>query len=454
MTSRFSLSRILTKKRGDHAAISSRIGRFGEGIFFLACLLVGAAALLVILFWVTLPNWRVNQHFVETECRIVEAPRAEQRTGGTEGVSYRPVIPFEYDVEGTTYRANNYDLVDQPLADRESAESVAAEFQLNETYACWYDPSDPSQVVLARWNRFSYWIALLLPSALIAVGAGGLGFTVWQAAVSRERRAALAQKAADVELFDEAPKERVDYPTIPTDDELKNSPGTTLAYRLPMETSSGWKMFALATVCVSWNCLVVLFAAVNIGQHLAGQGDWNSTIAVVAFAGAGVWLIYQVVRQLWQASRTAPTRVEISEHPLEPGGQCELFVAQSGKLAVKRFDVLLVCEEEATFRQGTDTVTSTEMVSAHALFSKEQFEIDGSAPYEVRCALRVPDDAMHSFCADHNNVQWKLLVRSKANCRRNCDRSFPIVVVPQRDCADQGNSESEFKKRVSLNGDI
>lgn len=443
MTSRLSLSRVLSKKRGDHGAISSRIGRFGEGIFFLACLAVGTAALIAILFWVTLPNWRVNQHFVETTCRIVEIPRAEQRSGSAENVGFRPMIPFEYDVAGTTFRADNYDLIDRPFADQESAESVAAEFKLGENYPCWYDPNAPAQVVLARWNWFSYWIALLLPTALIAVGAGGLGFTVWQTAVSRERRAALVQKAADVELFHEANNERADFPTIPTDAELKNSPGTTLAYRLPMETSSGWKMFTLATICLGWNGLVMLFAVLNVNGHLAGHSDWYSTTAVIAFASAGIWLVIRTIRQFWRASRTAPTRVEISEHPLAPGGQCELFVAQTGKLDVNSFDVLLVCEEEATFRQGTDTVTSTGMVSADTVFSKERFEIDGIEPYEVRCPLRVPDDAMHSFRAAHNVVQWKLLVRSNVNGRRNSERSFPIVVVPGGNGMGRDNLEHE-----------
>ena len=65
-----------------------------------------------------------------------------------------------------------------------------------------------------------------------------------------------------------------------------------------------------------------------------------------------------------------PTRIEISDHPLAPGAQYDLFLSQAGRVTMNSFEVLLACDEKATFRQGTDTRTEARRV------------------YEERCFLR------------------------------------------------------------------
>ena len=42
---------------------------------------------------------------------------------------------------------------------------------------------------------------------------------------------------------------------------------------------------------------------------------------------------------------------------------------------------------------------------------REDFEIHQGLPFESRCQVRVPESAMHSFHANHNEVSWKLIVK-------------------------------------------
>lgn len=278
-----------------------------------------------------------------------------------------------------------------------------------------------------------YWLALILPAAMIVVGLGGLSLVCWQLVASRERRAVIAKRASDIELFDESPKDLPEFPAVPSDAELKNSPGTTLAYRLPISTSSGWKLFALTTICLAWNGVVALFVVLDVRRHWSGDHDWLTTSMVAMFAAAGVWLIVYSIREFWKASRIGPTRVEISDHPLVPGDEYQLFLSQNGRLSVEKFEMLLVCEEQATFRQGTDTVTSSQTVSVSPVFEKQHFEIDPREPFEVRCSFSVPAGAMHSFRAEHNTINWKLVIRNKAARHRDFERRFPVVIVPRTD---------------------
>jgi hypothetical protein len=337
---RLDISRLFSRTRGRDADASARRGRFGEGLFFALCLLVGTGALLLTLFWITVP--------------------------------------------------------------------------------------------------VRYWLVLVLSAALIVVGLGGLSLVFWQLVASRERRAVIAKRASDIELFDESAKELPEFPAVPSDAELRNSPGTTLAYRLPIATSSGWKLFALTTVCLAWNGVVILFVVLEVRRHWSGDHDWLTTLMVALFAAAGTWLMVYTIRAFWKASRIGPTRVEISDHPLVPGEEYQLFLSQSGRLSVEKLEMLLVCEEEATFRQGTDTVTSSQTVRVHPLFEKQHFEIDPREPFEVRCSFSVPAGAMHSFRADHNTIKWKLVIRNKATRQRDFERSYPVVIVP----AAQGESRN------------
>jgi hypothetical protein len=141
-------------------------------------------------------------------------------------------------------------------------------------------------------------------------------------------------------------------------------------------------------------------------------------------------LIVALVRQLLVATGIGATVAEISDHPLWPGRAYQVFVSQSGNLQVNSLRVLLVCEEAATYRQGTSNRTETKRVFEQELFRNEAFEIHKGLPYELRCDVRVPADAMHSFEASHNNVHWKLLVQGDVAGWPDYERDYPIIVMP------------------------
>ena len=77
----------------------------------------------------------------------------------------------------------------------------------------------------------------------------------------------MAQRAPGKEIFDEEASDRVEFPTIPRDTDVTNSPGTTLAYRLPIAVTTGWQLFAAAVGCLCWNGLVALFAFLAVRKR-------------------------------------------------------------------------------------------------------------------------------------------------------------------------------------------
>ncbi|NIL98447.1 MAG: hypothetical protein GTO53_11195, partial [Planctomycetales bacterium] len=82
--------------------------------------------------------------------------------------------------------------------------------------------------------------------------------------------------------------------------------------------------------------------------------------------------------------------------------------SQGGRLNVKKFEVLLTCEEQATYRQGTDTVTDQRAVNVLPVLQKNNFRIQAPDVFETRSSFVVPETAMHSFRSEHNAISWKL----------------------------------------------
>jgi len=254
---------------------------------------------------------------------------------------------------------------------------------------------------------------------------------VWESFVSSERRSAVAQMASDWELPGMVDRRgRTTLPTVPPIDAVVDSPGAKLAYRLPIDAAPGQLSFALAVVCVIWNTLAAGFVLRVVRQHLAGEPNWLLTWLVVPFLLAGGWTLYALIRQIVLTTGIGTTLVELSDHPLVPGREYQALVSQAGRLYARWFQVHLVCEEQATYQQGTDTRTATAVVYRESVYSARRFQISPGAPFEASFTLAVPARAMHSFTVPHNAIKWILVVRGRMARWPEFERRFPLYVYP------------------------
>jgi hypothetical protein len=290
-----------------------------------------------------------------------------------------------------------------------------------------------ARVLLAEGETHGWfaWAAIVIPFAPIGYGVTDLVVLVWRNLASTERRAAVVQMASDWELPGMSrPPDRPALPAVPPVDEVVNSAGVRLAYRLPSDAASGHMSFALAAVSVIWNSLVAGFAIQVVRQHLAGHPNWLLTWLLVPFVLAGAWTIFALVRQILLTAGTGTTLLEIAEHPLYPGRKYEAFLSQTGRLHVRWFQVQLVCEERSTYQQGTDTRTAAAMVHRETVFSERKFEIPPGGAFETHFTVPVPAAAMHSFSAAHNAISWMLVVRGRMARWPEFERRFPLYVYP------------------------
>ena len=97
---------------------------------------------------------------------------------------------------------------------------------------------------------------------------------------------------------------------------------------------------------------------------------------------------------------------------------------------MQSLEVSLICEEEATFTQGTDIRTETREVYRQLCFQRHDFAIETDQPLSEVCRIAVPISAMHSFQSGHNVVRWKIVVQGEAEKWLPLVRGFPVVVYP------------------------
>ncbi len=425
--------RIWEKKRGTRRTVSRVVASVGETFFFSALFFFGVIFTAMVAASTWLQVWPIRAMFPEVAYvegeGIIQETRVKQV--GTEDyprfqpealvlleLPERRIIRWTLRREGLSYSTP------------EAAWQRLQGYQPGWVYAVWYDPAAPAtSLVLERTPAYGLWVIFLVLISLIVIGGMGLLYTLLLMGTSVERRAALANRAKMLQLLRES-MPAATYPSIPNDANLTNSPGVRLAFRLPIEVSPGWWLLATFIFSLLWSGMAAVFFVAALGNHLAGRPDWLLTIVSLPTIVIALAAISQFLREVTNHTRVGPTGLEISNHPLYPGKEYRVFVTQAGRMKVKQLRITLVCEEAATFLQGTDVRSEKQRVVEQEVAVAHNFEIRPGLPFEADYQLKVPAGSMHSFKSDHNAIHWKLVVQIEAEGATRLSRSFPIVVYP------------------------
>ncbi|MEM6330721.1 MAG: hypothetical protein AAF790_10775 [Planctomycetota bacterium] len=485
MRSRFPL---LLKKRGGRRTGARAWGHSGELLYHAVFVLVGVVAC----WWqatnVLLPDWRTAEEtaaFREAICRV-EASRVVSRGNSHQAVCSVRVLPTDALPSGagrgeapgqgeqaaadlgpdaaadnqsgaaatplpprptaTQARSEakpagapagglNGELVDcavaAPMVVRAQAQRLAERYRPGDQLTCWVDPADPSRVVLNRNAGWWPWLVLSIPISLVALGVYGFCRMLIKAGVSQERRQLVAQHAGRLRPTSADAAAVALATALPPTTDVDDSPGVKHRYRLPAVGATHWRLAGMAVLCLAWNAVVGFFLVGVISDHLTqARPNWALTIVVTPLALAGGWLAYGLLRDAWTTTGVGVTQVEIANHPLILGQTSGGVVFQTGQFRGRFLTIALVCDEVATFCEGTDTRTSTAEVYRQKLHTERRFRIESQRPFEQPFTFTVPADAMHSFRSPHNEVRWTIEVRAAPMRWPEYSRRFRLCVYP------------------------
>lgn len=295
---------------------------------------------------------------------------------------------------------------------------------VNLTFAFLFSTNE--QFFTSIW---SFVMQLILGSAMIIVGSLRVVATLWKVGASAERRSAIVNRAGEIELFNEVRNRREDLPTVPI---VPRPPrrGDTLKFRLAGSRRSSWGLVAITTLTMILSAIVTV-VAITAFDSLRGQAiDWMAFTILFFLLPAAIWSIYRFVRQLLKLAGLGPTMLQISEHPIIAGENIKVQITQPGRLRLSLLDVQLICEEEATFDQGTNIRTEKACVYQQRLFRKRGISVKPNEPFQDEFELQLPEGTMHSFKSANNRVQWKIVVQARAKGWPEFERDFVISVHP------------------------
>lgn len=429
------LPSFFSKKRGERRTGLPAWGSLGEAIYhfllFAAGLIIGG----LMLAGVAVSEWRINNQFVATNGRLIGKGLARHTTTDIFGYrrqSWRPAVLVEYQADGRLVRSWNAGGMAEASSRREDAIERLSQWQLNRPVPCWYDPNNVLKVVLKRGYNWWLWLlTLLLPGALLAFGGSGLLHAFGSWGRSEERQVAegwglLKRLARDLQKTSE-------FPAIPACDNLVNSPGTVLQFRLPTESPEAWTLLGSGLFAGLWNAVVVVLA-VGAGFNVAGgHADWWLLLLLAPFTVIGLLSIGLFFRRLFRVTAIGPSHLEISDHPLRPGGSYDVLLSQAGSVTFRRLELRLELEEQATFRQGTDVRTERQVVCSELIRCWSRVEPLPGTPFEAELQFQVPPQAMHSFQSTHNTLSWQLVLRGQPDHWPELKRIFPLVIYPADD---------------------
>ena len=422
------VKRFFGKKRGTRNTRSDTIGGAWWAVFSALFLVAGCVVLFQLLSQVMIPEWRANNHFRETEGKVLDKRLQEKETEEGDHV-YRPQLLVGYDVSGEHYERWTFDAAQMFTSNRPRAQATIDSFTIGETRPCWYDPLNPSEVVLARGYSWHAWLFLISPVPLIGIGSAGLLYAWIHWGRSTEHRALRSAQAARLPLIDE-PGQLNRFPCVPSHQSYTDSAGTTLSYRLPSEPAA-WSVLGLSMTTLVFLGTTLVFITMSVNGFRSGQPDWFITLLSALCLAGTVALAITTLRRCLISTGVGLTLIEINQHPLYPGEEFELFVSQPGSMTLNRLRLLLTCDEEARYQQGTHLNIAGQRVFESELLSREGLTIQPGTPFEARLKLPIPASAMHSFECDHNKIQWRIVVDGDVANHPAFQRAFPLIVHPR-----------------------
>jgi hypothetical protein len=133
--------------------------------------------LLLTLAWlflivIVLPEWKVNHDYLESRCVVLEK-RLAKNVGRRAGRLCRPEFLIRYTVAAAEHEVWAYDAVGAYDDLWSTNRRILDQFTVGQDYPCWYDPADPSQVVLVHgYSPGSYLVVAVIVLLALLTGKG------------------------------------------------------------------------------------------------------------------------------------------------------------------------------------------------------------------------------------------------------------------------------------------
>jgi len=378
--------------------VSSRKPRRAPAVLGAILIAAGFGATVALLPWALGPirarGWRpVRATVLSSTVRRHESTDSDGRTS----VTYKLDILYRYQFGGRTYHSNRYGFVGGSSSGYYGKRDIARRYRPGSRVTAWVDPSDPSRAVLDRSYSALHLVALL---PLILLAAGVAVFRKWSKA-------------------GETPASRA--PGLPAIEEAAGP------YRR-LEPGRGrlTRVGALLFFCLFWNGIVSVFLVDVVQGFRHGHPPWFEAVFLVPFVFVGLFTMGLVVHSVLALANPRAT-VTLLTPQARLGSPFRITWRVEGRVErVRRLTIALEGREKATYRRGTDTHTDTRTFRTLSLAELR-------IPSQMRAGeaeVTIPEDTMHTFRGQSNQILWHLTVRGDVPHWPDVDDEWEVEVLP------------------------
>lgn len=326
---------------------------------------------------------------VAAECTITRH-EVDSHVDSDGDTMYRPVVHYVHTVGQTRHEGHRIGFSSSSASMRSYAEGVLKNYPVGTRWPCWYDPQDPSDVVLDR-STAGHSVALL------PLGFAFVGLAVIVSAFTRSRtsRDGLASRA-----------------------HWSRGKAGPLVLRPRREHLFDVLLSGGFATCFGLGGVAILGMAWTSGS----VGTW---LMALLFAATGLGLTLWFLRNLLRVLGPRP-RLTLDEPTLRPGGSVQLHYRVGGPALGLFGKISLVGQEEATYTEGTRSVTDTREFYRAELVPLRRTSRSG------RATLSLPPYSMHSLHTDHNRIVWLIEVQAilGPSWWPDLDETYEIGVEP------------------------
>jgi hypothetical protein len=315
--------------------------------------------------------------------------------------------------------------------------------QVGDTCRLWYNPNDPEEVVLSRWEGGWYLFlafVLIVPVLVIFFAGRALrrAIATWgQPAPKKHGRAPSSSPAAPG--GQKPPLDGANSSTLVLPPFLAPEEGQVLPVRLRRGmTTFGCNGVILVIVLLVfyWQCPDVFAGLWQMFLQELGLFWWVALLIAAVAALAALARLFRFLKFVLVALGVPRTVVEISSHPLKFGETYQIYVCQRGPLSLRSLRVLLVCDQKTTSWKGQtghkNLETMRRRLFERELFRDENIAIQRDTPFEVRCELHIPERIGDAIQPTRRNITWKLVVEGSIAGWPGFLWDYPVIVqLPQ-----------------------
>jgi len=389
----------VTEKKSGSGGDGKMSGLLGCGFFG-----VFAVAGLGILGGLVVPTayrYFAVKSWIETPAEVVWSE--VRRQSGEDGPTFRADIFYRYEFEGRSYQSNSYSLTGSTgSSGREKKQELVEGHPKGKQIVCFVNPKLPRQALL---NRSLGWWALfaLFPLPFAAIGLGGLYATF---------------------IRKEKPEDQ--KPKTGSASEVKVQGVSSPARKRSTVGKRLLHVLGALFLAAFWNGITSVFVWQVWEGWRGGDAPWFLTLFMLPFVAIGIGIIvhffYRVI-----AVFSPIYQVDLGELTIQPGGRTSMSWRRRGGYGKpRRMMIWLVGREQATYRRGTDTTTSTELFHEELLFETEVSQMMPAG----RCQVELPADAVPTFAGDHNKLQWFVILVADVPWQPDVRDEYEVVVQP------------------------